>query len=110
MSRKPLNLLNLSEKFAISLLSEATSGTLGPKKSKVVAETKIDFKDRRALLDTITKLLMAKNKLDPEDQSGLDNFRGILNDGDESGGESGDRGNSSSSKTSTNGAGTHESA
>lgn len=84
-----------AEKFAFLLLSEATDGKIGGTKDPSASKNSIDFKDRRALLDTITKLLKEKNAREPEDDtSSLGKFKEMMDDA-EHGGETGSGGDSS---------------
>ena len=79
--RKGLDVM--AEEFAAYLLYEASSGRVGKGKAiEPETENPISFKDRRALLDSVTKLLGAQR--DPEDgeEDGISSFREHLRGGD----------------------------
>jgi len=66
------------------LVSEATKGKLGG--SFVEEENPVEFKDRRALLGDLVRLLNEKNKHPTEDdESEFEKIKGGLYDGGESG-------------------------
>lgn len=82
-SRK--NLLSYTEKYAEVLLYEATGGKIGsPNTQHVGTEPQIDgmqFSDKRALLDSLTRLLAIKHRIDPEqEESEFMSMREQLND------------------------------
>lgn len=72
--RSSKNLMSYTEKYAISLLSEATGGRIGPvQPQKVDSEPQVtsdgmQFSDKRALLDSLTRLLAIKHRIDPEQE------------------------------------------
>lgn len=78
-------LLLASEALAMSLLFDATEGRMGkapnPLKEGIIAPPPIEFKDKRALLDSITKLMQLKHTVDPEEEpeDGLSSYRERLN-------------------------------
>ena len=82
--RKKRDLQRYAEAFALDLISQATGGRLGRKSasSEDDKENPVSFKDRRALLDSVTKLLAAQKAPEEEDESGVNNFRERLRNGD----------------------------
>ncbi len=80
MARRSRTILN-AQKFMQQLLYEASGGSIGksPEKKDGVGEG-IEWKDKRALLDTILKMYQLEEKLKPEDEDdmGLDYLRGQL--------------------------------
>ena len=68
----------IAETFAISLIYEASGGIIGhlPAGAEARPENPVTFRDRRALLDSITKLLAAEEAPEEEAQeSGLSVLR-----------------------------------
>lgn len=87
MARKR-NMLRDVEKYAQMLLHEATGGAIGREpiraKSTKDGEFSVDFGTKRALLDSMIKLLTVKSKVDPEDEDadGVETYKEMLrNDG-----------------------------
>lgn len=81
MSKRP-RFLKLAEKYAEYLLFEATDGSIGREKKKLNSanERPLDFNEKRALLDSLIRLVGVKNKVDPEeDESDFDSFKEIMN-------------------------------
>lgn len=66
--RSGKNLMSYTEKYAISLLSEATGGRIGPSEPQNVGTDGMQFSDKRALLDSLTRLLAIKHRIDPEQE------------------------------------------
>lgn len=95
MARKKRDRLNFAaEELALALLFDATGGTVGKQripKDGVVREVKVSFQDRRALLDSIVKLIEKRHKMNPEEEEvdGIEAYKDMLNG---TSGESGDRG------------------
>ena len=82
--RKRRGLQAYAEEFALSLIYEASSGKVGKVKdsSKPEDDNPVSFRDRRALLDSVTKLLGAQpDENTEEDEDGLSILQGRLNDG-----------------------------
>ena len=69
----------MAERYAKRLLSEATGGKIGGEVDPSETPSGIDFKDRRALLDTIVKLLKEKNSAAEEDESSMGAFKEMMN-------------------------------
>ena len=87
--RRLTGLARTAEQYAMSLIFSASSGTLGKGYSLSVEDTEntVPFKERRALLDSITKLLaIQKDGEDDDGSSGLSSFMERLKD-DGDGGE-----------------------
>ena len=86
MARKR-NMLREAEKYAQFLLWEATGGSMGREpvkgKDKKEDEFKVDFGTKRALLDSMIKLIGIKQKVDPEeeDEDGIASYKELLNAG-----------------------------
>ena len=84
MARKK-NMVREAEKYAQYLIWEATGGAMGrePPRPKNVKEEefKIDFNTKRALLDSMIKLIGMKSKVDPveEDEDGIETYKSMLN-------------------------------
>lgn len=84
-----------AEKLALQLLFVASGGNVGaaqaPAKDGTMHEINVSFGDRRALLDSVTKLIEKNHKMKPEDDEpdGIQTAREMLNG---AGRESGDRG------------------
>lgn len=80
-SRK--GLARYAEAFAASLLWEASGGSIGKGKPSVEKQEgmpEVSFRDRRALLDSITKLLSSQGPpTEEDDEDGIDSFRERLN-------------------------------
>src|ERR1700679_2015726 len=96
MKRKKKDRLSFgAEQLALQLLFAATGGNFGkaqcPTKDGVVGEINISFQDRRALLDSVTKLIERRHKMSPEEEpaGGIQSYKEMLNG---TGRESGDRG------------------
>ena len=94
--RRHRNLLALgAEQMALALMFEASGGTIGkirtPKEGQAKMEINVSFQDRRALLDSVVKLIEKQHKMSPEDQEpdGIQTYKEMLNG---TGGESRDRG------------------
>ena len=70
----------------MSLIYEASGGKVGKGTlpAKDSEETQISFRDRRALLDSVTKLLGAQQEPDEEELSGIDSFKEHLRGGNDS--------------------------
>jgi hypothetical protein len=68
MKKRPSKktLMTHTEKFAVQLLYEATGGTIG--KSGPQNIDGMQFSDKRALLDSLTRLLAIKHRIDPEEE------------------------------------------
>lgn len=79
--RSSKDLLAAAEKFTLMLLSEATKGQIGVAQKNDGSDVPdMPFGDRRALLDSIVKLLTVKHKVDPkEEESPFANLRERLN-------------------------------
>ena len=92
--RKRKGLDVMAEEFAATLLYEASCGKVGRSRAlaegEIVAENPISFKDRRALLDSVTKLLAAQTPQEEEETSGINSFREHLRGGDSGEASSGD--------------------
>jgi hypothetical protein len=72
-------LCDYAEDFALSLLFEASGGKVGriravSEKDKDT-ENPVSFKDRRALLDSVTKLLAAQKPSEDDEEDGLSSYR-----------------------------------
>lgn len=81
--RRKKGLQSYAEEFALSLIYEATSGKVGKGKAlEDEKENSVSFRDRRSLLDSITKLLGAQDEPEDDEEDGLTTLRGRLNDGD----------------------------
>lgn len=82
--RKKRTLESIAEAFAVSLIYQASGGSIGRKGTagEEDKENPISFKDRRALLDSVTKLLGAQTPQEDDSESGLNSFRERLRDGD----------------------------
>jgi hypothetical protein len=96
MRRKKRDRLSFAaEQLALQLLFVASGGNVGraqaPTKEGVVEEINISFQDRRALLDSVTKLIEKRHKMNPEEEpeDGINAYKEMLNG---TGRESGDRG------------------
>ena len=86
--RRNNGLAGIAERYAISLIYESTSGKIGrgTLPSKENMDNAVPFKERRALLDSITKLLAAQKEGNEEDESnGLSSFMERLKDGGDGG-------------------------
>ncbi len=72
-------LASFAEEFAISLLFEASGGKIGRVRAKKEGEeekdSQVSFRDRRALLDSMTKLLGAQGAPEDDDEDGIESFR-----------------------------------
>lgn len=84
-----------ADAFALYLLFEASGGKVGKSPitegEKEPVENPISFRDRRALLDSVTKLLAGEPpNTDGEEEDGIESFRERLNDGDSRAPERGD--------------------
>lgn len=80
--------------FALALMYEASGGTVGRapalKEGEEAKENPVPFKERRALLDSVTKLLAGQPPSDDDsDEDGISDFRSRLNDDGDSGESSG---------------------
>ena len=77
-------LASFAEEFAIDLLFEASNGRLGRKKAVKEGvesvDSQISFRDRRSLLDSITKLLGAQDAPEEDDEDGIAFYRERLNE------------------------------
>lgn len=97
MKRKRRDYLALgAEQMALALLFEASGGTIGkiraPKEGEEKKEINVSFQDRRALLDSVVKLMAKRHDMapdEPDEPDGIQNYKDILNG---IGGESRDRG------------------
>lgn len=80
-TRRSRTILN-AQKFMSQLLYEASGGRIGkPVEGKEGIGDKIEWKDKRALLDTMLKMYQLEEKLKPEDEeSGLGLARGLLHE------------------------------
>lgn len=90
--RKRVSLQTYAEKFAMHLLFEASSGSVGRapyiKEGQEKPELPMSFHDRRSLLDSVTKLIAMKHKIDPEEEEdGISGFRERLHDRSDDGSE-----------------------
>lgn len=92
------NLMGYVERYAAYLLYEASGGAVGiqrPNKNDG-SIVEMSFSDKRALLDSTTRLLHVKHRIDPkEEKSFFDMMKEDMND--EPSSEIGDRGDSSDS-------------
>lgn len=85
--RRKKGLQAYAEEFAIALLYEASSGKIGKIKaprnseeeSSVPVDSQVSFRDRRALLDSMTKLLGAQDAPDDDEVDGLEEMKERLN-------------------------------
>lgn len=82
--RKRKDLAAFAEEFAIALLFEASNGSIGRIKALPEGvekpELTMSFHDRRALLDSMTKLVAMKRRTEPEDEEdGIASYREQLN-------------------------------
>lgn len=81
------NMLRDVERYAQMLLHEATGGAIGREpvraKSAKEGEFLVDFGTKRALLDSMIKLLTVKSKVDPEEEEddGIQSYKEMLNVG-----------------------------
>lgn len=97
--RRSDRLSSAAEQLALALLFEATNGKLGRDRplpeGTEKKEINVSFQDRRALLDSIVKLIEKRHKMKPEDDEpdGIAQYRSALNGS--LGGESGDGGDTS---------------
>ena len=82
--RRKRGLQSFAEEFAISLLFEASGGKIGRvravKEGAEVVDSQVSFRDRRALLDSMTKLLSAQDAPEEDDEDGIADFRERLNE------------------------------
>lgn len=84
-----------ADAFAMALIWEASGGTVGrepvKKEGQEPVENPVSFRDRRALLDSVTKLLAGEPPpTDDDEEDGIASFRERLNDGDSGAPERGD--------------------
>ena len=80
--RKKQTLQDSAETFALSLLYEASGGKLGKGTlSEKGEENQLSFRDRRALLDSVTKLLGAQRDPEEDENTGVNALREKLRDG-----------------------------
>ncbi|MGB6501650.1 MAG: hypothetical protein WBG19_09710 [Thermoplasmata archaeon] len=122
MARKQ-NMLRQAERYSQYLLWEATGGAMGkePVRAKAAKEGEfaLDFQTKRALLDSMIKLIGIKSKVEPEDQEedGIETYRELLRDttGSNTNGSRGDPAPSEAGSSPApaihgqpNGAGTHD--
>ena len=74
--RKKSGLRHAAEVFALSLLFEASGGSIGrvPKvqEGNTVKAPDMAFSDKRALLDSMTKLITLSHKVDPVEEEETD--------------------------------------
>jgi hypothetical protein len=82
--RRSRGLAGLANAFAASLLFEASGGKVGRGRtpSEGDPENPVSFKDRRALLDSVTKLLAAQPEAKDDEEDGIASFREALGGGD----------------------------
>ena len=77
-------LARAADKFAMLLIWEASGGKIGIAPTTQAAEEPVEnpvsFRDRRALLDSITKLLGDQPEENTEEEDGLDEMRKRLSD------------------------------
>ena len=77
--RRRKSLQDHAEAFALDLLFQASNGRVGkggtPSVDSEEKENAVSFKDRRALLDSITKLLSNQKDKDDDEVGGLDLFK-----------------------------------
>ena len=82
--RRKRGLASFAEEYAISLLFEATNGNIGRKRAvkegTEVVDSQVSFRDRRSLLDSITKLLGAQDAPEEDDEDGIAFYRERLNE------------------------------
>jgi len=73
-----------ADAFAMALIFEASGGRVGRapalKEGETPVENPVSFRDRRALLDSVTKLLAGQPAEGDEEESGVDYFRDRLKD------------------------------
>ena len=84
-----------ADAYAMLLLWDASGGKVGRapalKEGEEPVENPISFRDRRALLDSVTKLLAGEpSNTDEEEEDGIASFRERLNDGNRGTTEPGD--------------------
>lgn len=92
--RKRDRLSFAAEELALALLFDASGGSIGrakPPKDGIAKEINVSFQDRRALLDSVVKLIEKRHKMSPEEEEpdGIQTYKEMLNG---TGGESRDRG------------------
>ena len=94
--RRPRDRLAVgAEQMALDLMFEATNGRIGKQRpfpeGVEPKEVNVSFTDRRALLDSVVKLMAKRHDMAPDDEEpdGIESFRSALNGPS---GESGDRG------------------
>lgn len=83
--RKRKGLDVMAEEFAASLIYEASGGSIGrgkPQNAGDEKENSVSFRDRRALLDSITKLLSNQKDPSDDDEDGISTYREHLRGGD----------------------------
>lgn len=83
--RTKRGLTRVADQFAMSLIFEATGGKIGrvPQAEESVSAVvnPVSFRDRRALLDSVTKLLAGQpSEVGTEEEDGIDDFRKRLED------------------------------
>ena len=85
--RRSSGLAGIAERYAISLIFESTSGRIGRGSlpSGEDTENSVPFKERRALLDSRTKLLDIQKDGEDDESSGLSSFMERLKDDGDSG-------------------------
>lgn len=90
--RQKSGLAKVADEFAMALIYEASGGTIGRVRAAVKVdmdtpaeekgENSVSFRDRRALLDSVTKLLGAQpDDKEDEDIDGIASFREALGGG-----------------------------
>ncbi len=83
--RKCKGLDVIAEEFAMTLIYEATSGKVGRARLPIKEGEEVNpisFRDRRALLDSVTKLLGAQKEPDDEEETGINSFKERLRGGE----------------------------
>lgn len=79
MARKKKSMIDKIEVLVDELLYEATEGRVGkkPKKSEDPDFTPMEFKEKKAVLDSALKFTALQNKIDPEDDTENDGIAGL---------------------------------
>lgn len=84
MAKKNDKLIQETDKYVMSLLFQASGGTIATD-SILLGETSIEFSEKVRCLDIVIKYLQAKNRIDPEPEapSGFSKLASQLHGGPE---------------------------
>jgi hypothetical protein len=103
MRRKKRDRLSFAaEQLALALLFDASGGTIGKapvsKEGQPKVEINVSFTNRRALLDSVVKLIAKRHDMSPDEEpeDGIQSMKEMLNG---TGGESRDRGTGTAEAT-----------